>query len=759
MADVKATSKLKFRRSRNPGYIPKAADLLEGELFINIADKKLYTKDEEAGTIIGIGGGSGGGGGGELGGGAIIIRPEDAVNSNGNLILSTTKVGEATGTVGLSGLDIKMAQFVPIDGNKLYVDALSLEVGSKVPITDLGNNQWIEIPGKLAVVTSKGESTASASASVGFTTITAKPGAVYRKTGTPVDESTLKLGEGTVAIASKEIVIGNVASYKKSFFSDTVTNSKVTISSPSLNLSGVVRITGAKSITGDDTSTIDVGSLKSKGDTVVVGNLYVEGEIISGAPPEDKPLSNLKGINLDLTGNANIDGYVLAKGNVESRHGYLKGVGSVSISQTAQDASKTVSNFGLHLKNVSTNDWEGNPFYYTEALLVSNNEVHLVTEIPASANTIKKYAKIYTGAIASNGYVSASGFSSIQGVNCYDGYITLNNSGLLLNNAGGIAYGIDFFSNKSVAIRIQNAADGKGLVTDYNASYTKLKDDEFVIGTSIGDGFKGVTINNVKETNAGVTVTPSVGSTTVKLIEANYGNVAPHISTTSNSISIVPTESSKVTFSDSGVSFGSQISAPSIQLGQATVEQTGNILGGTWGVDLKSYINNQITNAHINLEATTIKLPEATIGFDGNITGGVWGTDKTIKEYIDANAGSGGGGGGGRKEAVQVWSGSVTGVANTNPMVITSTTDGDFRCGGKLMLKESSGAWLEYDFDCPDSASPPAGTIQFNRQIFSQNSGTSDMILAQNSMSGTKTSWSLYGHARKTYTEAWWRPY
>lgn len=756
MADVKATSKLKFRRSRNPGYIPKAADLLEGELFINIADKKLYTKDEEAGAIIGIGGGSGGGGGGgELGGGAIVIRPEDAVNPNGNVSIKATKAGSDS-SIGLSGFHMKSEQFVPDGANgSLYVDSLSMEFGSKTNMDD--SSRYIEIPGKLAIVTSKGESGALYSNNViGSTTITAKPGAIWRRDiGTPVDESTLKLGEGIVNISSKTINIGKGS---QSVFNDSLPLSSVSIDGSNISIAGPTTILNAVSITGDDNSTIDIGSVKSKGDVQVVGNLYVEGEIISGAPPEDRPLSNIKGINLDLTGNATIAGYVSANGNVESK-GYLKGVGSVSITKTAQDAGKTVSNFGLHLNNVSTNDWEGNPFYYTEALLVSNNEVHLVTEIPATANTIKKYAKIYTGAIASNGYVSASGFSSVQGLNCYDGYITLNNSGLLLNNGGGIAYGIDFFSNKSVAIRIQNAADGKGLVTDYNASYTKLKDDEFVIGTSIGDGFKGVTINNVKETNAGVTVTPSVGSTTVKLIEANYGNVAPHISTTSNSISIVPTESSKVTFSDSGVSFGSQISAPSIKLGQATVEQTGNILGGTWGVDLKSYINNQITNAHINLEATTIKLPEATIGFDGNITGGVWGTDKTIKEYIDANAGSGGGGGGsGPKPFVKVWVGSAQATTAQGSVDITATVDGDFRYGGKLMIKDSNNSWMTYDFDYPPIDPIPA-VILFLRHNQGSNIGSYDTILGATQMVGTKTKWSLNGTARKTFVEAWWRPY
>lgn len=746
MADVHANSKFKFRRSRNPGYIPKTADLLEGELFINIADKKLYTKDEEGNVIVAIGGGGSGGGGGELGGGAIIIRPEDAVNSNGNLILSTTKVGQASYARGLSGLNMKMQQYIPTDSDPINVDSLYLEIGSKTVSGDGATNPYVEIPGKLAFVTSRGKSSGETTAFAGSTVITAKPGATWhRDFGTPVDESTLKLGDGTVSIASKEIIIGSSTS---DVFTKSIKNNMVYINSPNLTLGGSVTISGLKTLNGGATSTIDVGALTSQGNTVVKGDLYVEGEIISGSPtPGPKPLEDLAGLSLKLTYGATVGTNIDAGGYVR-----LKDELTVKGKQNTTDYE-----FSIQHRNRSGEDWEGSPIYYSETFLKSTNDVYFVSKINESTTSDPTYQNIRAANIrGANGQFSGT-ISGYYG-SFFDGNITLNDKGLTLENGSGYPVGINFFGNKSVAINIKTEADGAGLVTDYNASYTKLKDDEFIIGTSIGDGFKGVTINNVKETNAGVTVTPSVSSTTVKLIEANYGNVSPYISSTSNSISIVPTEDSKVTFSNTGVVFGAQVTTPSVQLGQATIEQTGNIFGGIWGVDLKSYINNQIANGFINITTNSVQLPDALIGGDGNVTGGVWGVDKTLKDYIDTNSG-GGGSGGGPKEAVKVWTGSVTGAANASPMDITSSEDGDFRCGGKLMLKESTGAWLEYDLDCPDSASPPAGTIQFNRQIFSQNSGVSDMILAMNSMSGTKTKWSLYGHARKTYTEAWWRPY
>lgn len=747
MADVRANSKFKFRRSRNPGYIPKAADLLEGELFINVADKKLYTKDEEGGVIIAIGGGSGGGGGGELGGGAIIIRPEDAVNSSGNLILSTTKVGEASYARGLSGLNMKMQQYIPTDSDPINVDSLYLEIGSKTQLNDGAANPYVEIPGKLAFVTSRGNSSGVTTASPGATVITAKPGATWhREFGTPVDESTLKLGDGTVTISSKDIIIGKSTS---DVFTKSIQNNMVYINSPNLILGGSVDISGLKTLNGGATSTIDVGALTSQGNTVVKGDLYVEGEIISGSPtPGPKPLEDLAGLSLKLTYGATVGTNIDAGGYVR-----LKDELTVKGKQNTTDYE-----FSIQHRNRSGEDWEGNSIFYSETFLKSTNDVYFVSEINEFTTSDPTYQNIRAANIrGSNGTFSGNLTGYYGGF--FDNNITINENGINLANDSGYSLGLNFFSNKSVAISLKTEADGAGLVTDYNASYTKLKDDEFVIGTSIGDGFKGVTINNVKETNAGVTVTPSVSSTTVKLIEANYGNFSPYISSTSNSITIAPDEQSKVTFSNTGVVFGREVTTPAVQLGQARVEQTGNILGGTWGVDLKSYINNQIANGFVNVTTNTVQLPDALISADGNVTGGIWGTDKTLKEYIDANAGGGGSGGGGSKEAVKVWTGSVSGAANTSPITITSTEDGDFRCGGKLMLKESTGAWLEYDFDCPDSASPPVGTVQFNRQIFSQNTGASDMILAQNSMSGTKTTWSLYGHARKTYTEAWWRPY
>lgn len=731
MADVKATTKLKMRRTTKAGYRPKADNLLPGELFINLADQTISTSNGS--SVIDIGGGGGGGGAG-ITNGELIINKYGTTSNKGNLVLSADKDDIAIDNPNASFITIK--KITALKGTDTYQGAkFKADSPESSSVIILANN--------------KGDAVISASDSE------------------DVD------GNGTLAVLSKKIIIGG---YGSGLIAGSVfpgIGGEVFINNATID---------AKTITTSAASFFADG-------TRIRGNLYVEGDIISNAPPDESTEHrDLTVQNLTALGNIMSWGGVTAR-NASTFNSSITVLGQSNLANVscgdivasgpAKIARKlTVSHpnqtEAMYLGIDLVSDWQGELAPQAVLSTGQSETIKFLTKADVYGKD-SSFATLEAKDIhLANG--SIRGANSIIGLKTisvsdmdegiydthYGAGIGKSYNGITLNNRVGavnsLASGLQFVQNKAIGINIKNEDDGMGLVTDYNASYTKLKDDEFVIGTSIGDGFKGVTINNVKETNAGVTVTPSVGSTTVKLIEANYGNVAPHISTTSNSISIVPTESSKVTFSDSGVSFGSQISAPSIQLGQATVEQTGNILGGTWGVDLKSYINNQITNAHINLEATTIKLPEATIGFDGNITGGVWGTDKTIKEYIDANAGSGGGGGGGRKEAVQVWSGSVSGAANTSPMTITSTEDGDFRCGGKLMLKESTGAWLEYDFDCPDPGGQ-TGTVQFNRQIFSQNTGASDMILAQNSMSGTKTTWSLYGHARKTYTEAWWRPY
>jgi len=51
---------IQFKRSHTSGRIPTAAQLAVGELAINMADNKLYTKDSD-GVIRNVGGSSGGG--------------------------------------------------------------------------------------------------------------------------------------------------------------------------------------------------------------------------------------------------------------------------------------------------------------------------------------------------------------------------------------------------------------------------------------------------------------------------------------------------------------------------------------------------------------------------------------------------------------------------------------------------------------------------------------------------------------------------
>jgi len=47
----------RFKRSNIAGFIPSDSDLAVGEIFINFADKKVYSKDD-AGTIVSVGGSS-----------------------------------------------------------------------------------------------------------------------------------------------------------------------------------------------------------------------------------------------------------------------------------------------------------------------------------------------------------------------------------------------------------------------------------------------------------------------------------------------------------------------------------------------------------------------------------------------------------------------------------------------------------------------------------------------------------------------------
>lgn len=56
---------IRIKRSSTPGAIPTSADLLSGELAINLSDRKLYTKNH-LGAIVEVGAGGGGGGGAQL---------------------------------------------------------------------------------------------------------------------------------------------------------------------------------------------------------------------------------------------------------------------------------------------------------------------------------------------------------------------------------------------------------------------------------------------------------------------------------------------------------------------------------------------------------------------------------------------------------------------------------------------------------------------------------------------------------------------
>jgi len=54
---------IRHKRSTTTGATPAAGSLVTGELAINTADGKLFTKKDD-GTVVEIGAGGGGGGGG-----------------------------------------------------------------------------------------------------------------------------------------------------------------------------------------------------------------------------------------------------------------------------------------------------------------------------------------------------------------------------------------------------------------------------------------------------------------------------------------------------------------------------------------------------------------------------------------------------------------------------------------------------------------------------------------------------------------------
>lgn len=71
------TTRIQHRRSSTPGTVPTTAQVLVGELALNLADKKIYTND--GGAIVEIGGGGGSG------------SPDTItiVNGNTNLVAGT----------------------------------------------------------------------------------------------------------------------------------------------------------------------------------------------------------------------------------------------------------------------------------------------------------------------------------------------------------------------------------------------------------------------------------------------------------------------------------------------------------------------------------------------------------------------------------------------------------------------------------------------------------------------------------------------
>ena len=198
-----------------------------------------------------------------------------------------------------------------------------------------------------------------------------------------------------------------------------------------------------------------------------------------------------------------------------------------------------------------------------------------------------------------------------------------------------------------------------------------------------------------------------------------------------------------------------QVQAASFKTTNATLNLDGDIENGVWGSSLKTYLDTRFTN----LTAESVILTDALITGDGNIANGVWGEGKNLKEYIDEKAGSGEGGEGGpAPEFKKVWSGTENQSGASNPVEFTSTEEGHF-VYGTLSLKTDEGFWLTYDFNTPVKDLTTQSSVQINRQTFSNTTAPSDGIYAIISRSATKTKFTLYGHNRKTFKEAWFKPY
>lgn len=98
---------IRIKRSAVAGKIPTTSDLSAGELAVNYADGKLYTRKETGGvaSIVEIGGGSGSGSGPS----GPVLYSEQTISSN--LTLSSGYNGLSVGPVEVAtGVTIEVPQ-------------------------------------------------------------------------------------------------------------------------------------------------------------------------------------------------------------------------------------------------------------------------------------------------------------------------------------------------------------------------------------------------------------------------------------------------------------------------------------------------------------------------------------------------------------------------------------------------------------------------------------------------------------------------
>ena len=85
--------------STTTGAVPDAADMVVGELALNVADKLLFTKDG-SGLVVGISGGATGGGGDQ-------VFVENSTEVTVSYTLPTGKNAESVGPISiLSGVTV-----------------------------------------------------------------------------------------------------------------------------------------------------------------------------------------------------------------------------------------------------------------------------------------------------------------------------------------------------------------------------------------------------------------------------------------------------------------------------------------------------------------------------------------------------------------------------------------------------------------------------------------------------------------------------